>query len=436
MVMMSAEQAYAELGLTPGASENEVKRAWRRLASHWHPDRNPSAEASQRMQRINLALAQIRSAGPAADLEPPAAKPARPAEPPRRPEAADPRARPGAQADHDDRRDADASAGADADDEAGTQAEPDAEAEAAAPAAPASYPEADIAPVDAEADDAAYNAGQPLQRCIRLTLEEAAAGCVRTLRGRVMAHCSACGGIGQQVLKLACEPCDGRGSLRQSAWFGWYSLPPTPCSHCGGDGLARRPCAVCAGIGHSAPHDYQIHVRLPHGVRHGDELQLSERRRPGAADDALAPVEIHLQVELLAHPLFELDPADGSLSCEMPIDGFLWIAQRCVEVPTLDAGLQPLLLTRERLVYSLPGLGFPVERRGRDGARGALRVSLLPQFPDTLSTDQNILLDQLIATTSGPASPPPVPGTRLGDWAAAMHAWQAGNSTERAQAPD
>ncbi|MBK6851216.1 MAG: J domain-containing protein [Burkholderiales bacterium] len=59
---MTADKAYAELGLAPGASEAEVKMAWRRLASRWHPDRNKSAEAIAKMQRINEALAQIREA--------------------------------------------------------------------------------------------------------------------------------------------------------------------------------------------------------------------------------------------------------------------------------------------------------------------------------------------------------------------------------------
>ena len=60
---LGTDNAYAELGLAPGASEAEVKVAWRRLASLWHPDRNRSAEAFGRMQRINQALEQIRRSG-------------------------------------------------------------------------------------------------------------------------------------------------------------------------------------------------------------------------------------------------------------------------------------------------------------------------------------------------------------------------------------
>ena len=56
---MSTDNAYAELGLAPGASEAEVKAAWRRLVSLWHPDRNSSASAVQKMQRLNEALFEV-----------------------------------------------------------------------------------------------------------------------------------------------------------------------------------------------------------------------------------------------------------------------------------------------------------------------------------------------------------------------------------------
>ena len=74
---MVTDNAFAELGLASDATEREVKAAWRRLASQWHPDRNGSADASARMQRINQAFEQIRRTGFAA--RPAAAGPARPA---------------------------------------------------------------------------------------------------------------------------------------------------------------------------------------------------------------------------------------------------------------------------------------------------------------------------------------------------------------------
>src|SRR6478752_2598177 len=60
---MGTDNAFAELGLACDATEREVKAAWRRLASQWHPDRNDSAGAVARMQRINQAFEEIRRAG-------------------------------------------------------------------------------------------------------------------------------------------------------------------------------------------------------------------------------------------------------------------------------------------------------------------------------------------------------------------------------------
>ena len=59
---MDTRNAFAELGLEPGATAHEVKAAWRRLVSHWHPDRNPSDGALVRMQRINDAFRIVRQA--------------------------------------------------------------------------------------------------------------------------------------------------------------------------------------------------------------------------------------------------------------------------------------------------------------------------------------------------------------------------------------
>ena len=63
---MTINDAYAELGLSPDANLAQAKAAWRALVSRWHPDRNSHAGASERMQRINRALEQIRNTSGAA----------------------------------------------------------------------------------------------------------------------------------------------------------------------------------------------------------------------------------------------------------------------------------------------------------------------------------------------------------------------------------
>ena len=100
------------------------------------------------------------------------------------------------------------------------------------------------------------------------------------------------------------------------------------------------------------------------------------------------------------------------------VDGFAWVANRSIQVPTL-AGIRALALDRDRLVYRLKGQGFPVTQ---SGARGDQEVTVKPVFPDRLSADQEILLDQLVATHSGGE------GTdeRLRAWQRSLRAWERG----------
>ncbi|HRH88454.1 MAG TPA: DnaJ C-terminal domain-containing protein [Rubrivivax sp.] len=363
------DDAFAELGLTPDATELEFKAAWRRLVSQWHPDRNDSAAAHAKMQRINRAVEAIRQAGfrasePAAGTA--GAKPAR---------SKGPRRRGGSE-----RNDP-----------------PAGDAGQARPSQPA----------DSEA------AARTIHRRVRLTLAEAAFGCTKELRGKFTQPCAACAAAGYRVLGGHCPKCRGSGAIRQRPWFGWIGTQ-TECDACHGGGIARQPCTACAGSGTSSQ-PYKVTVRFPHGVRDGDLLGVDGGRgSPGSP-----PADLSIRIDVAAHELLELDQ-DGTVRCDMPVDGFAWIANWPVEVPTLG-GPQTIQLQREQLSYRLSGQGFPVARRG---PRGDQVVTITPVFPQRMSADQQILLDQLIATTSGPDAKPS--DERLREWQQGLRAWKAG----------
>ena len=226
-----------------------------------------------------------------------------------------------------------------------------------------------------------------VERRVMLTLEEAATGCIKSLRGTVVDPCSTCAGTGHALQPQDCAACTGQGKLRERVWFGWYG-PDVACAACEGRGVLRPMCQACEGSGKTEVARYRLSVRLPPGVRDGDVLHVAPAR-------GSPTVALDIQVELLPHAFLARDD-DGTLRCELPVDGFCWIANRTVEVRTLQ-GLQPLRLQRGQVVYRLPGLGFPA---GRGRARADQIVMVVPRFPAQLSRRQERLIDQLVASTA------------------------------------
>jgi molecular chaperone DnaJ len=365
---LGTDNAFAELGLASDATEHEVKAAWRRLASQWHPDRNASSDASARMQRINQAFEHIRRTGFTTRA---ASGPV-----PQPPDA----------------------------DAAPAPETPDAAAGSTSGARDETHGNATADTVTSR---------RLIRRKIKLTLEEAAAGCIKVLRGKLTDICTDCAGVGSRVLDGQCMPCGGSGTLQKRSFFGWSAGAATECETCLGSGSGRVACTGCKGTGKLPARNYGMKVRIPQGVRHGDLLHVDGRRVRAEGPNA----DVEIRVEVSAHPLFQLDD-DGTIHCNMPVDGFAWIANRPLKMPTLS-GFQTVALRRDRLSYRLEGQGFPVQRQG---PRGDQIVTLTPVFPSRFSIDQQILLDQLTATgfdANGEAL-----DERLREWNRDLRAWE------------
>jgi molecular chaperone DnaJ len=239
-----------------------------------------------------------------------------------------------------------------------------------------------------EVDDSGFGPDDATHHDITLTLEEACVGCSRLVEGAVVEGCSACEGSGVAPLS-ACTACAGEGRVRQQVWFPWLS-PWGSCRDCRGSGVARAPCAPCGGSGRAPERAYRCRVRIPAGVRDGDIVTATARLQGRADPRELA---LHLRIALAPNDVFVLHD-DGTLKCELPVNGFAWMANRWIEVPTPD-GPQQMRLRRDALVYRIRGRGFPVER---GGARGDCLVTVTPRFPEELSLKQEALVDALIAS--------------------------------------
>lgn len=349
---MNIDESYRELGLAPGCSEAEAKEAWRKLAAHWHPDRNRSPHALRKIQRINRALEEIR------------------------------RARSGAAA---------------------------AQAESRAEPRPQPRPQ----PRPAAAPEV-------VEHTVAITLEEACVGCSRELQGEVVEECDACAGGGLQAKVARCADCEGTGRARSPLWFSWMTSPAS-CERCHGTGSARPRCVACEGSGRTRPRKYRCAVQVPAGTRAGEVLAISARVQGRQRQHDLA---LRVRVELQPHPFFSLD-ADGTVRCEMPVDGFAWMAERWIEVPT-PRGPQQMRLRRSFLSYRIKGAGLPADAP-REPAD--LMVTVVPLFPEELGKEQQALVDRLVTANTGARGTPA--GARMEAWRDTVARWEAARAPQK-----
>jgi molecular chaperone DnaJ len=252
------------------------------------------------------------------------------------------------------------------------------------------------------------------EHTVHLTLEEVASGCVRELRGEVIEHCGECEGSGLQVQPTACAACAGTGRVSQPLWFAWLS-PSTECVACHGHGATRLGCTACAASGKAPARNYRCRVAVPRGLRSGSTLDVTARVEGRQRRHHLA---IRVRVEVVAHEFFDVRQ-DGTLTCELPVDGFAWMANRWVDVPTAR-GLQQMRLRRGALNYRIKGAGLPWLD---DESSADCVVNVVPIFPEEFSPEQEAAIDHLVSTNSGSAQTEA--GRRLAAWTCAMASWQA-----------
>ncbi|AMO25265.1 hypothetical protein UC35_05555 [Ramlibacter tataouinensis] len=267
--------------------------------------------------------------------------------------------------------------------------------------------DADEAPPAAEPDDE-----DVVEHAISLSLEEAAAGCVRSVQGSIARTCALCTGSGLALKPTTCAQCGGQGRVKQSLWFPWLAQA-VACEACGGQGSTHAACSCCGGSGEGSPLRYKGRIRIPAGVRDGHVLRARVRLQGEDGRQAL-----DVRVSLAAHAFMALEP-DGTVKVDVPVDGFAWVAGSWIEVPT-PYGLRQMRLQRGALNYRMRGEGFPAALAG---PRADCLVTVLPLFPPEWSKRQAALLDELVASNTGDGSGEA--GARAQAWARTLAAWQA-----------
>jgi molecular chaperone DnaJ len=242
--------------------------------------------------------------------------------------------------------------------------------------------------------------GHDLKVTLQLTLAEVAAGTTKTVKVRTLERCTACGGGGAApgTKPTTCGMCDGTGEVRRAArsLFGQF-VSVSPCPACAGEGtVVAQPCPKCQGDGRVRT-EKTIEINVPAGV--ADHHYLTMRGagvpgpRNGPAGDLLAVLDI------AEDPRFERHGDD--LIYDLPVSYSQAALGGEVQVPTPygDASLKVQPGTQTGTVYRVRGKGLP--RVGESG-RGDLHVRVHVWTPTRLTAEQKAALERLREVEGAP----------------------------------
>jgi molecular chaperone DnaJ len=245
--------------------------------------------------------------------------------------------------------------------------------------------------------------GTDLHYQVEITFAEAAFGCEKNIDISRTESCTLCHGIGSKPgsQPSQCPNCNGTGQIRrtQQTLFGRFVNTST-CSRCNGEGsIINEPCPQCRGSGREKK-PRSILVKIPAGVDDGNRLRLSGEGDVGTKGGP--PGDLYVTLLLQEHELFTRDGDD--IRYELTLNFAQAALGTEVEVPTID-GTSKLKIpagSQTGTVYRLKGKGFPhLHRRGRADQL----VSLFVATPESLSDKQRQLLRELEGSL-GPANLP------------------------------
>jgi molecular chaperone DnaJ len=333
---------YEVLGVTPQASDAELKKAFRSLAMQYHPDRNQGdKQAEERFQEINEAYAVL----------------------------SDPDKRA-----HYDRFGTAPGTGSSSGFDAG---------------------------FGSLFEDIFENflggggrgrrtraaRGEDLQYELKVTLEEAAAGLETKIQIPRLETCEPCGGTGSEpgTRKVPCDGCGGRGEVRMSHGF---LTVARPCPKCLGEGqINRSPCKACRGEGRQRA-ERLLSVKIPPGIEDGMQLRLTGEGSGGLNGGPAG--DLYVLVRLREHTMFARN--GGDLYCDLPVSFPHLALGTELEVPVLGgtAKLKVPSGSQPGQVLRLRGRGMP---RLRERGHGDACYRLLLEVPHKLNAKQREALE-------------------------------------------
>ena len=351
---MAQRDYYEVLGVSKAASEAELKKAYRRLAMKYHPDRNPDDEAaSEKFKEAKEAFEILKNPEKRAAYD---------------------------QFGH-----------------AGVSNQPGGSGFGGG---------ADINDIFGDVFGDIFGGGRrgggqrvyrgdDLQYNMEISLEEAVSGTSTEINIPSQVACEACDGSGSKrgTSPSTCSTCHGVGQVRMQQ--GFFSVQQT-CPACRGKGkVITEPCPKCRGQGRTQK-EKKLSVKIPAGVDSGDKIRLSGE---GEASENGGPAgDLYVAIMVKSHPIFQRDGAD--LLCTVPINFATAAIGGELEVPTLNGRVKLKIPagTQTEKTFRLRGKGVkPV----RGGPVGDLLTKVRIETPVNLSGEQKDLLQQFHDTISG-----------------------------------
>ena len=355
--MADKRDFYEVLGVQKGASDDEIKKAYRKLAKQYHPDLNPGdAQAETKFKEVNEAYEVLSDSGKRA------------------------------------RYDQFGHAGVDPNLGGGAGGNP---------FQGGGFDFTDIfdsffggfGGSSRRQNPNAPRRGSDVQATVAVSFEEAAKGAKKTVEYQQVEACADCGGSGAApgTSPKTCPSCNGSGQVRinQRTPFGVVQSAQT-CDKCRGTGkIIETPCKTCDGKGR-VRRKKSVVVSRPAGI--ADEQILNVSGRGNAGMNGGPSGDLHVYVSVRPHPIFQR--RGGDVWCEMPVTFTQAALGADVEVPTLDGKVSYHIHegTQPGDVFRLKGRGIP-SLHGR--SRGDQYVQVTVEVPKNLNKRQKELLAEL-----------------------------------------
>ena len=233
--------------------------------------------------------------------------------------------------------------------------------------------------------------GSDLRYDMQITLEEAAFGVEKEIEVRKLDVCSKCHGKGAEPgsRTINCPTCGGRGQVISSR--GFFQVSQT-CPRCRGVGqIIEKPCRACDGEGR-VENTSRIKLKIPAGISGGSRLRSSGNGEAGIRGGSAG--DLYVVIHIKEHEIFQRE--EDNLYCEVPISFTLAALGGEIPVPTLEgkANLKVPAGTQSGQVFKLRGKGI-INVNGRD--RGDLLARLLVEVPTRLISEQRQKLEEFAA---------------------------------------